>query len=118
VDLGEAPPRRRIDIRPERASALLGQELSADDVEEAFALLGIPAVRRDWFFEVAVPGYRVDLEREIDLIEEVARVRGYDRIEATVPSIRQSGGVPQSYAFRRRTRESCVRAGLREVKSL
>jgi phenylalanyl-tRNA synthetase beta chain len=118
IDVGEAPSRRRIDIRPERTSALLGQELSADDVEDAFELLGIPRVRRDWYVEVEVPGYRVDLEREIDLVEEVARVRGYDRIEATVPGIRQSGGLPQTYAFRRRVRESSVRAGLREVKSL
>jgi phenylalanyl-tRNA synthetase beta chain len=118
IDVGEAPPRRRIDLRPERASTLLGQELSADDVEDAFALLAVPAVRRDWYVEVEVPGYRVDLEREVDLVEEVARVRGYDRIEATLPGIRQSGGVPQSYSFRRRIRESCVRSGLREVKSL
>jgi phenylalanyl-tRNA synthetase beta chain len=118
IDVGEAPSRQRIDIRPERAAALLGQELSLDDVEEAFELLGIRYVRRDWYVEVEVPGYRVDLEREVDLVEEVARVRGYDRIEATVPSIRQAGGVPQTYAFRRRIRESSVRAGLREVKSL
>src|SRR5437764_1328122 len=106
------------DVRPERASALLGQHLSAGDVEDAFTLLGIPAVRRDWNVEVEVPGYRVDLEREIDLVEEVARVRGYERIEATVPGIRQAGGLPDTYRLRRRIREAAVRAGLREVKSL
>ena len=118
IDVGEAPPRRRVDVRPERASALLGQDLSAGDVEDAFTLLGIPAVRRDWNVEVEVPGYRVDLEREIDLVEEVARVRGYERIEATVPGIRQAGGLPDTYRLRRRIREAAVRAGLREVKSL
>src|SRR5207302_7124963 len=118
IDVGEAPPRRRLVIRPERAAAFLGQEVSVEDVEGAFALLGLSAVRKGWDVEVEVPGYRVDLEREVDLIEEVVRVRGYERVGSTVPGIRQSGGLPDGYALRRRLRETCVRAGLREVRSL
>ena len=62
-----------------------------------------------------IPGYRVDLEREVDLIEEVVRVQGYDRVGSTLPAVRQPGGLPETYAFRRRVRDSLVRAGLREV---
>src|SRR5207344_1254873 len=72
----------------------------------------------DASIEVEVPGHRVDIEREVDLIEEVARVRGYDRIGSTVPSAGQAGGVPASYAFRNRLRDVLVRAGLREVSLL
>jgi len=68
--------------------------------------------------EVEVPGYRVDIEREVDLIEEIARIRGYDRIGSRVPSAGQAGGVPPEYAFRMRAREALVRAGLREVSLL
>jgi len=118
IDVGEAPPRRRIVVRPERTSLLIGQEIGADDVEDALALLGIRSARTGWEIEVEVPGYRPDLEREVDLIEEVARVRGYDRIGSTLPAIRQSGGLPATSAVRRRAREAFVRAGLREIRSL
>jgi phenylalanyl-tRNA synthetase beta chain len=65
-----------------------------------------------------VPGYRVDIDREVDLIEEVARVQGYDRIGSSVPSAGQAGGEPPRTAFRRRVRDAFVRAGLREVRLL
>ena len=64
------------------------------------------------------PGYRVDIEREVDLIEEVARMQGYDRIGSTVPSAGQAGGRARPYAFRERVRDALVRAGLREVRLL
>jgi phenylalanyl-tRNA synthetase beta chain len=99
-------------------SLLLGEEISADDVEDALTLLQIPSARSDWNVDVEVPSSRVDLEREVDLIEEVARVRGYDRIGSTLPAIRQSGGVPHSAALRARVRDALRRAGLREVRSL
>jgi phenylalanyl-tRNA synthetase beta chain len=60
----------------------------------------------------------VDLEIEADLIEDVARIRGYDNIAATLPPVRQSGGLQRSSAFRTRVREALVRAGLRETLSL
>jgi phenylalanyl-tRNA synthetase beta chain len=65
-----------------------------------------------------VPGHRVDLEQEVDLIEEVVRVQGYERLGESLPAIRQPGGLAPEHAFRRRIRESFVRAGLREVKTL
>jgi phenylalanyl-tRNA synthetase beta chain len=68
--------------------------------------------------EIEVPGYRVDVEREVDLIEEVARVLGYDRLGSHVPPTGQAGGVPDPYAFRDRIRDALVRAGLREVRLL
>ena len=67
---------------------------------------------------VEIPGYRVDLEREVDLIEEVARIQGYDRIGSTLPPVRQAGGLPQGYAFLGRVRGALVRAGLREVRQI
>jgi len=40
------------------------------------------------------------------------RVRGYDRVESALPPVRQSGGLPESYAFRERVRDALRRAGL------
>lgn len=118
IDVGEAPARRRIGLRPARTTAILGHEVTLEDTEDAFALLGMRTARVGWDLEVEVPGYRVDLEREIDLVEEVARVRGYDAIGSTLPAIRQAGGVRPAWALRARIRDALVRAGLREVRSL
>ena len=74
--------------------------------------------RRSGPLEVEIPGYRVDIEREVDLIEEVARIQGYDRIESTLPTVRQAGGMPPAYAFVRRLRDALVRAGLHEARLL
>jgi phenylalanyl-tRNA synthetase beta chain len=52
----------------------------------------------------------------VDLIEEVARVQGYDRIGSSILSPGQAGGEPPPYAFRGRLRTALVRAGLREVR--
>jgi phenylalanyl-tRNA synthetase beta chain len=118
IDVGRAPERRRLSIRPTRASAVIGSEVSASDIAEALGRLGIAAEKADGEVRVEVPSFRPDLESEIDLIEEVVRVQGYDTLGSTVPGIRQAGGLQPSYALRRRIRELFVRAGLREATSL
>jgi phenylalanyl-tRNA synthetase beta chain len=117
VEVGEAPPRARITMRPERASLLLGSPVTKQDVSQALERLGMSAAEANGSVEVEVPPYRPDLEREVDLIEEVARVRGYDHIGSTIPGVRQTGTFQESYAFRRRARDALVRAGLREAVS-
>ncbi|HEV2906169.1 MAG TPA: phenylalanine--tRNA ligase subunit beta, partial [Actinomycetota bacterium] len=53
-----------------------------------------------------------------DLIEEVARIQGYERVGATIPRSPELGGLPEGYAFARRIRNALVRVGLRETKPL
>jgi phenylalanyl-tRNA synthetase beta chain len=118
VEVGEAPARRRLTVRPERASLLLGSPVTRKDVVEALAHLGMVGAPTNGTVEVDVPSYRPDLEREVDLIEEIARVEGYGRLSSTLPGVKQTGGYQESYAFRRRLRDALVRAGLREAISL
>jgi phenylalanyl-tRNA synthetase beta chain len=119
IDAGHEHERRHVAIRPSRASLLLGEPIESRDVREAFGRLRIEAEERgEDEVVVEVPGYRVDLEIEADLIEDVARIRGYDNVASTLPPVRQSGGLQPSYAFRRRVRDALVRAGLRETLSL
>jgi len=73
---------RKLRLRPARVNALLGTTLSRAKVIACLRLLDIKAVgigQGDLL--CTVPTYRVDIQQEIDLIEEVARVHGYDRIE-------------------------------------
>jgi phenylalanyl-tRNA synthetase beta chain len=118
IDVGSAPKRRRLSLRPSRASVVIGHEVSAPDAAEALERLGIHAQKRDGVVEVEVPGFRPDLEAEIDLIEEVARIQGYQNLEARLPGVRQPGGLASSYLLRRRIREAMVRGGHREALSL
>ncbi len=117
IEAGAAPERRRVAVRPSRASKLLGYDVSADDAGSVFDRLGMAHEDEGDSMTVEVPGYRVDIEREVDLIEEIARVQGYDRVQSTLPAVRGAGGLPESYAFLGRVRDVARRAGLREMVS-
>ncbi|MCA9484872.1 MAG: phenylalanine--tRNA ligase subunit beta [Nitrospina sp.] len=73
-------------FRVERCNAVLGTRLSADEIKHYLTALGMGIVDGgNGEFEITVPAFRPMLEREIDLIEEVARLHGYDKIEITAP---------------------------------
>ncbi len=83
---GERSFSRVVPFRPERAGRIVGKEYSPAECREIFGRLSFPVAERSpeaW--EVAVPSCRFDIEREIDLIEEIARLSGYEGIPATYP---------------------------------
>ncbi len=72
---------RRIACRFSRVNQLIGVEVPADAVKRALTNLGLAIVSESADrIEVAVPTFRVDLQREVDLIEEVGRIHGLDKI--------------------------------------
>jgi phenylalanyl-tRNA synthetase beta chain len=81
----DLPPRRPVTLRVERCRRVLGVPVTADDIARAFARLALPHMRGDGTFTVTPPSYRFDLETEEDLIEEVARLYGFERIPAAPP---------------------------------
>lgn len=87
IDEYPAPvPRPRLTLRVSRANRVLGTNLAPDKVEEILRDLHIPAVSFDGeHLVVQAPSHRGDLAREEDLIEEVARMAGYDQIPVTLP---------------------------------
>jgi len=118
IDVGAPPPRRRVGVRPERATLLLGMEVSAGDVLDVMGRLGIEGKEEDGAVEVEVPGRRVDLAIEADLIEEVGRVRGYDSLPSTLPGVAQAGGLDREQRLGRRLQDGLVRAGLMQIHSV
>ncbi|MFL5768030.1 MAG: phenylalanine--tRNA ligase subunit beta [Actinomycetota bacterium] len=118
IDVGGAPPRRRIRIRPSRASVVLGRDVSAEVVRDALQRAWMPVSGNDDVLEAEVPGFRVDVVREEDLIEEVARIEGYDQVGSMLPPVRQAGALGPRQELRRRIRSAAVAAGLREIRSL
>ena len=115
---GGPPDRRWVSMRASRATALLGYPVTSSDAAAVFDALRMSHREDAELAEVEVPGYRVDIEREVDLIEEVVRIQGYEGVGATIPRSPEPGGVPETYAFGRRVRDALVRAGLREAKPL
>jgi phenylalanyl-tRNA synthetase beta chain len=118
ADVGAEPERSTVSVRPTRASSLIGIELTSSEVREALGRLRLPAREDGDRVVVEVPGYRVDLEREVDLIEEVARVTGYERVPSTLPGVRQAGGLSREQLLRRRIADLLGGAGLLESRSL
>ena len=71
-----------IKLRPERANFVLGTEISEDEMRDILTRLGFTVSDT---FEVTVPSFRPDVGQEIDLVEEIARVYGFDNIPTTLP---------------------------------
>ena len=74
------PAPRRISVRPSRVRAILGTEVPLEEIVRALATLGFSPVVRGDSIDCSAPARRLDIEREIDLIEEICRIHGLDRI--------------------------------------
>ncbi|WP_407305804.1 phenylalanine--tRNA ligase subunit beta [Desulfosporosinus sp. SB140] len=110
------PSRRRIKLSVEHTAAVLGVELKDSEIRRVLDDLNFVYREDEGFFEVEIPTYRADLEIEEDLMEEVARLMGYDRIPTTLPQGDQTQGsrTPEQ-EFRRRMRKVLVQSGMDEV---
>ena len=87
-------------LRGKRLQGLLGIEVADTDIEDILQRLGFTAERQQDGYLVGVPSYRTDVTREEDLIEEIGRHLGYDRLPATLPTIPSSEepGTPEVLA--------------------
>ena len=85
VAADKLPQRAPIRLRASRVRRVLGIQLGADDVAEMFRRLELDVVRDGDDFIVTPPSYRFDVEIEEDLIEEIARLHGYDNIPTHAP---------------------------------
>jgi phenylalanyl-tRNA synthetase beta chain len=88
IDRYPSPPSpRQVRLRHDRICRLLGQDVPAEDVPRMLGPLGFDVQPHDDGWIVTVPSFRVDVAREADLIEEVGRHFGFDRIPATFPPL-------------------------------
>ena len=102
-----------VPLRTDRLNRLLGTSLTDDDIDEFLAPIGI---ERGADRSFRIPTWRVDLEREIDLVEEVARIYGYNNIERTLPGgSERIGGLSDLQNAERRLKSLLLGAGLDEA---
>jgi phenylalanyl-tRNA synthetase beta chain len=110
-------PEREITVRVARVNQVLGVELESAQMKALFERLEFKvAACGQAAMMVTVPTYRVDLEREIDLIEEVARLHGFENIPATMPQARIFSETAPSYlSTAKKVKDMLVSQGLSEV---
>jgi len=120
IDVGRRPAARpSIVLRFDQLRRILGIEIEPAEVRRILAALGLREIRSDSVsVEATAPSWRRDLTREIDLVEEVARIHGYDAIPEDV-------SVPMASSHRRpsdhvmsRVRDALLSAGLDEAMTI
>lgn len=110
-------PLSRIQLRPERVNFILGTALETTEMVQILSHLDFDVKTNGAEdYEVIVPTFRSDITREIDLIEEIARVHGYDNIPTTLPK----GDIPvpapnPNTEVRKRIKHFLLAAGMMEA---
>ena len=89
------PSRRAILLRADRIKRLLGIELAYDEVTELLQRLGMKVEAETGQWQVIPPSFRFDIAIEADLIEEVGRVYGYDKLPSEAPQIPMAVELPR-----------------------
>ncbi len=106
----------RIELRPERVNAVLGTKLETSEMVGILDRLGFDCAENKGVIHTNVPGFRPDVKLEIDLIEEIARIYDYNKIETkgriTFP---RPGALPFEEEFNRNVATICTRLGLQEI---
>jgi phenylalanyl-tRNA synthetase beta chain len=119
LDLWPAPVEEpTIFLRPERVARLLGMPVERPQIEQLLSSIGFFVAPKDARLAVQVPGWRPDVTREVDLIEEVARLKGYEAFPDELRPYRP-GTVPDSPVERAkaRVRSQLAQGGFYEART-
>lgn len=117
--VGNLPEQARVSLRYEQVRRQLGISMEKAEIKDIFARLGLEVLSEsDSELSFAVPSYRFDIAIEADLIEEVARIYGYDNIPlATGNNSTKFGRAPETKLDINRVRNHLVALGYQEIIS-
>lgn len=116
AQIQEEPPVKMVDITTAKINHVLGTDLQDAEVEDIFKRLAYPYVKQGETYTITIPSRRMDLEPSYqDIIEDVARMHGYDAIPTTLAATDAKGGLSSSQRRIRSTRQILSSMGLNEV---
>lgn len=118
VTLGKTTPPLILELRPSEIKRIVGISISQGEIEELLKRLGFHVSQGNNLLSVTVPSYRPDVKAEIDLIEEVARIYGYNNIykRAKKPFYRNSTVATNPlYDFQKKVVSHLLQEGLTEL---
>ncbi len=120
VDLAHMPhPPREISLRTNRVERILGEAVPQHEIARLLNAVGFKVGGAGLESDVAVPSWRGDVLAEIDLIEEVARLRGYDSFGTELRPFRPTAvGDDAQWIASKRVREVLVGAGMLELRPM
>ena len=111
-----ASNRAAFEFRPERVAGILGIDPGVSTVRNCLERLGLEVATGSAGWQVTPPAWRGDLAREVDLVEEVARLTGYGAIPETLPQgVLRLGTLSSRAAARERARDTLVGLGYFEA---
>lgn len=113
--LDESPSPDPIRLAPGRPAALMGVDYAPDEVRRALELIGTTVLEEGGELVVTPPTWRPDLVDDASLVEEVARITGYDRIPSLLPQAPSGRGLTRAQLTRRRIGATLAAAGATEV---
>ncbi|MFZ9921236.1 MAG: phenylalanine--tRNA ligase subunit beta, partial [Terrimicrobiaceae bacterium] len=112
---GEPPPRNKITLRHDRVRSLLGLEISDSEIDAALVRVGLVNLGGGQW---EIPGYRREIQREADLIEEVARVVGIEKIPSRAEGLfAGSSDADLAYDFAMDLRRKLAGMGFHEART-
>jgi len=110
------PPRNIVTLRYQRIQRVLGTVIDKKDVETMLQRLGLNPQVTETGWKITPPAFRYDIEIEEDLIEELARIHGYDNLPATRPNVPLvMPAEPESEVKLNKIKQTLVDAGYAEV---
>ena len=115
ADLNNLPAVAAVELPAGFAAALVGVDYTDDEIITALEAIGCVVARVEGGFEVIPPSWRPDLRHKTDLVEEVARINGYDRIPASLPVAPPGRGLTKRQKSRRAVLTALVGNSMTEV---
>ena len=110
--------RAPIALRSAEVKRILGIDISDSEVERILRSLGFGITGSEGEFRVTIPTWRLDVEREIDVLEEVARIYGYNKFPNTLPAFTGAVRALPNEAKDARVRETMLALGYNEAISI
>lgn len=110
----------KLEVNKKRVEQLIGIELKNEEIKDVLKRLNLSPVIRNEIVETTVPTYRNDLRIEEDIIEEIARLYGYNRIERKIPDgLIPTTKIPyyKDYRLEEKAKSILKSAGFTEIKS-